>query len=380
MTVRSLFFGVALFLFQLSAEAKIYGPKRYDSIGLLTYVSADFYTTTANFNLNSKETNLVSSNSYTLLDIPIGIRYGITPTWSFEAEMKASYAQSKSSDLLTGGDRTNSEIHEARFSTDLLIETNGFDLIPEFEIIFPFKKVDPNTDTVMVGEGAQSMTGKLHLQTEFGQGDFFSYIGYQMRDSGRSNLVPWSVGIGWNNDGSLLGARVFGFQSISDDADKKSPFVRETLNNKVNGGSLHFYSVNPSVISAEALWFLKLARQWQLQFNVGLDMAGQSYSKGMFGGINVILDWGEKQRVLRQRPHREVQQPVGSGIAVEPGTVDFREETNEVKEQDYFTPPPPPRAKPLQKRRTKSHSPSDQQLKDQMDDVEMQIELKRKKK
>jgi hypothetical protein len=152
MTYRSYFLCVVLFLFQLSAEAKIYGPKRYDSIGLLTYFSAELYTTTANFNVNSKETGLTSSNSYTLLDIPLGIRYGITPTWSFEGEIKASYAQSKSSDLLTGGERTNSEIHEARFSSDMLIETNGFDLIPEVEIIFPFKKIDPNTDTVMIGE------------------------------------------------------------------------------------------------------------------------------------------------------------------------------------------------------------------------------------
>ena len=382
MTFRSIFPCVALFLFQLSAEAKIYGPKRYDSIGLLTYVSAEIYTTTANFNLNSKETNLTSGNSYSLLDMPLGIRYGITPTWSFEAEMKASYGQSKSADILTGGERTNSEFHEARFSTDMLIETNGFDLIPEIEILIPFNKIDPNTDTVLVGEGAQSITGRLHLQTEFGQGDFFSHIGYQMRDSGRSNLVPWSVGMGWNSNGSLLGARVFGFQSISDDSDKNSPFVREALNNKVNGGSLHFYSVNPSVISAEGLWFLKFARQWQIQFNIGLDLAGQSYSKGMFGGLNLILDWGEKERTLRQRPRHEVQQPEGPGIAVEPGTVDFREETNEVKEQEYFKPPPPPRAKPQQpRRRSRSrNSPSDQQIKDQMDDVEMQIELKRKKK
>ncbi len=385
MKYRSFFICIVLFLFQVAAEAKIYGPKRYDSVGLLTYVSTDFYSTNENFDSNSSVAGLNSGHSYLLIDIPFGIRYAIAPLWSFEAELKASYAQSKSSDVFTGGERTNSEINEARFSTDMLVETNGFDLIPEFEVIFPLKKNSASTDTVMINEGVQQMTGKLHLQTEFGQSDFFSYIGYQIRDSGRSDLVPWSVGMGWNRQGSLLGFRVFGFQSISDDTDKANPFTREALNNKVNGGSLKFYSVNPSVISTEALWFFKLQKQWQFQFNLGLDLAGQRYSKGLFGGLNLVLDWGEKQRSLRQRPRKEIQQPQGSGFAIEPETIDFKEDTNESSDQNYFKPPPAPRVRelrstPIRKKSRTRVSPSDQQIQEQMDDVEMQIELKRKKK
>lgn len=385
MSFRSAPLGIVLFLFQLSAEAKIYGPKRYDSIGLLTFVSTEFYTTNENFDSNSKATGLGSGNSYFLMDIPFGIRYGITPTWSFEAELKASYAQSKSNDFFTGGERTNSEIHEARFSTDTIIETKGFDLIPEFEIVFPFDDIAANTDSVMIGEGVQTMTGKLNLQTEFGQNDFFSYLGYQIRESGRSHLVPWSIGIGRNNEGSLLGARIFGFQSMTDDKDKKSTFSRQAVNNRVNGNSLKFYSVNPSVVSLEGFWFFKLQQQWQMQINIGMDLAGQSYSKGMFGGINLIIDWGHKQRILRQRPKKEIQQPRGSGISVESETIDFKEDTNENMDQQYFSPPPAPRIKQAEprprNRKPKTRvAPSDKQIQDQMDDVEMQIELKRKKK
>lgn len=386
MTSKLCIVAATLFLFQVSANAKIYGPKRYDAIGLLTYASADLYYTTENFDANSKATGLNSDNNFMVLDMPFGLRYNVQPTWAIEAELKATYAKSKSSLLYTGGERTNSEIHEARFATDLLIETNAFDLIPEFELVVPFKKIDPGTDTVMIGEGVQTITGKLHLQTEFGQGDFFSYIGYQKRDQGRSDLVPWSIGMGWNNAGSLLGGRFFGFQSISDDKDKNFRLIREALNNKVNGGSLRYYSVNPSSMSAEILWFLKLQRQLQVQFHFGLDLAGQSYSKGMFGGLNFVFDWGEKQRSLRQRPKREVQQPRGNGIAVESETIDFREDTNESTDQKFFEEPPAPRIQPApspQRQRrirgTRPAGPSDRQLKDQMDDVEMQIELKRKK-
>ena len=186
--------------------------------------------------------------------------------------------------------------------------------------------------------------------------------------------------MGWNNDGSLLGARLFGFQSISDDTDKDFPYIRQLLNSKVNGGSFKFYGVNPSVISVEGLWFLKLQRQWQIQFNAGMDLGGQSYSKGLFGGLTLILDWGEKQRSLRQRPRREVIQPRGSGVAIEPETIDFKEDTNDNNDQNYFTPPPPPRAMPQKVKPRTRVAPSDRQIRDQMDDVEMQIELKRKKK
>lgn len=376
---------LSLFLFQVAANAKIYGPKRYDAIGLITYASADLYYTTENFDANSKVSGLLSDNNYMVLDIPFGLRYNVQPTWAIEAELKATYAKSKSSDPFNGGERTNSEIHEARFATDLLIETNAFDLIPEFELVIPFTKISSTTDSVMLGDGVQTMTGKLHVQTEFGQGDFFSYLGYQKRDQGRSDLLPWSIGMGWNSGGSLLGARLFGFQSISDDKDKNFRFSREYVNNKVNGGSLKYYSVNPSVMSVEGLWFFKLQRQLQVQLHFGLDLAGQSYSKGMFGGLNFVFDWGEKQRSLRHRPKREVQQPRGNGIAVETETIDFREDTNESTDQKYFAEPPPPRVQPVpqprqRNRGTRPAGPSDRQLKDQMDDVEMQIELKRKKK
>ncbi len=383
MKLQHFVFTAAIVLFQVSAQAKIYGPKRYDSIGLLTYVSSDLYLTTENFDSNSKVAGLAASGSYTLLDIPMGLRYNVQPTWAIEAELKASYAQSESSQLLTGAERTNSEIHEARLSTDVLFETNGFDFIPEFELTIPFSKITTNTDAVMLGEGVQTMTGKIHLQTEFGQSDFFSYIGYQKRDGGRSDLLPWSIGMGWNSGRTLLGARLFGFQSISDDKDKNFRCTREALNNKVNGGSLKFYSINPSAVSAEALWFYKIQRQWQIQFHFGFDLAGQSYSKGMFGGLSFILDWGEKQRNLRQRPKREVQQPRGNGIAVESETIDFREDTNENTDQKFFAEPPAPRVNPPPVQRPvrkKRAAPSDKQIQDQMDDVEMQIELKRKKK
>ncbi len=375
---------LSLFLFQVAANAKIYGPKRYDAIGLITYASADLYYTTENFDANSKAAGLLSSNEYMVLDIPFGLRYNVQPTWAIEAGLKATYAKSKSSDPFNGGERTNSEIHEARFATDMLIETNAFDLIPEFELVIPFTKISSTTDSVMLGDGVQTMTGKLHVQTEFGQGDFFSYIGYSKRDQGRSDLLPWSIGMGWNNGGSLLGARFFGFQSITDDKDKNFRYSREYVNNKVNGGSLKYYSVNPSVMSVEGLWFFKVQRQLQAQLHFGIDLAGQSYSKGMFGGLTFVFDWGEKQRSLRQRPKREVQQPRGNGIAVETETIDFREDTNESSDQKYFAEPPAPRVQPAPQQRqrnrgTRPAGPSDRQLKDQMDDVEMQIELKRKK-
>jgi hypothetical protein len=371
---------MSFLLFQLSVEAKIYGPKRYDSAGLETYISSEAYYTNSNFDSNSNESHLTGSNYYMLVDIPVGIRYPITPIWDFEAELTGSWAKSKSSDPTFGGERTNSQIHEMRLSTDTLMPMDGFDLIPELEAIFPFGTISGTTDSVMIGEQVTSFTGKLNLQTRFSQTDLFSYLGYQKRGSGRSDLLPWSVGLGWNAGVNMLGLRVFGFQSATQDSDKSNELTREATNYKVNGGSLKFYAVDPAVTSIEALWFLKFPRQWQLQFNAGLDLAGTNYSKGQFAGLTLIFDWGD--RGFRGHSSKKVVQPRGSGFAVDSDTVDFKEDTNEGNDQQYFAPPPPPRVRPAPAPRPKPKTnvgPTDQQLQDQMDDTEMQIELKRKK-
>lgn len=370
-----------LSLFQICAHAKIMGPKRYDSEGLLTYFSGEFYTTTENFDNNAKARTLGSGNSYTVVDMPFGARYNLLPNWAIDGELKATYAQSKSSTPLTGGERTNSEIHEARLSSDMLIETRGFDIIPELEVIIPFQKIDDTTDTVLVGERAQQIIGRLHIQTEFGNSDFFGFLGYNMRDGGRSQLLPWSAGLGINWGPSFIGGRVFGFQSMTDDRETNSPFLRDQVIARVNGGSRRFYSINPSALSAEALWFLKFKNQWQVQANFGLDLAGENYSKGIFGGLAIVLDWGYKEREFRARPRGLMKQPKGSGLAVESDRIDFKEETTESNDQKYFEAPPLPVVKPAPraKPRQRIQSPSDDQIQNQLDDTEMQIELKRKK-
>ncbi|MFN9065751.1 MAG: hypothetical protein ACK5V3_00865, partial [Bdellovibrionales bacterium] len=97
-----------LVLLQVSVQAKIYGPKRYDYRGLVGYVSGDLYTANEGFNNNGEAVKLNSSGNYMLIDIPVGLRYVLNKNWGFESEIKASYAKSDSNTNLTGGERTNS--------------------------------------------------------------------------------------------------------------------------------------------------------------------------------------------------------------------------------------------------------------------------------
>lgn len=372
-----------LLLFQISSHAKIYGPKRYDYKGLAGFVASDVYYAKENFDANAQAQNLPSSGSYLLADFPFGFRYIYGGNMGFETELKASFAQSESSDFVNGATRSNSALSELRVSGDYLFETSSFDLIPEVEIIVPFAKVDPNGDTVLVSEGVQSIITRLHLQTEFGATDLFSHIGYEQRDKGRSDLMPWSVGLGWQYGKSYFAGRLFGFQSISDDSQTNTAIVRETYLNKVNGGAAKFYSVNPNVISTEGIMSFRLNPKWEMQFRAGLDIAGENYSKGFFAGASFILDWGLQNRTLRRRPVKPTKSKPdvrGSGIAIDPGSVDFKEQMDDQQrdDQQYFAPPPPPRPKPQPKPRGPV-APSDQQIQQQLDDVEMKIELKKKK-
>ena len=373
----------SLFLFQIPSQAKIYGPKRYDSKGLVGFVSTEFYSASENFNENGEATSLPSNGSYLLVDVPFGLRYLVASQWALEGELKFSQAQSESSAAITGGNRANSQLHEMRLSTDYLVAMQSFDLIPEFEFIMPFSNISTNTDDVMVNEGVQSISAKLHLQSEFGATDFFGYLGYESRGEGRSNLLPWSVGLGQQSGSVFWGARLHGFQSISDDSDTAlaKKIVRQNLIAKVNGGAARFYGVNPSSIAAEGLFFWQVSKAWKIQSRVGLDLSGENYSKGIFAGLNLVMDWGplnptSQRRVIKKDPN-VIRRARGTGISVEPDSIDFQEDTLEQgDEQEYFAPPPAPKVRP---RNVIDQAPSENQIRNQMDDVEMKIELKKKK-
>ena len=172
----------SLLIFHFQSQAKIYGPKRYDYKGLVGFVSADVFSASENFDTGGEAVSLNSGGEYLLAEFPFGVRHLLGSAWAIEGEMKASYASSNSSTAFTGGERTNSQIHELRFSTDYIFPMQAFDLIPEFEFVMPFDTIGLDSDDVLVNEGAQTMSLKLHLQTEFGANDFFGFLGYSSRD------------------------------------------------------------------------------------------------------------------------------------------------------------------------------------------------------
>lgn len=373
----------SMFIFHIPSQAKIYGPKRYDSKGIVGFVSTELYSASENFNSNGEAITLPSEGNYLLVDVPFGLRYLVASKWAIEGELHFSQAQSESSALTTGGTRVNSQVHQIRLSTDYVVAMQNFDLIPEFEFVMPLSNISSTTDEVMLNEGAQSLIAKLHLQSEFGPTDLFGYIGYESRGEGRSNLLPWSIALGRQLGVFFLGGRLHGFQSISDDSDSAlaNTTVRESLISKVNGGAARFYGVNPSSVMAEGLLFWQVTKNWKLQSRFGLDLAGENYSKGIFAGLNVVMDWGalnptRQRRAIKKDPEM-IRRAKGSGISVEPDTIDFQEDTAEQgDEQDYFTPPPPPKVQP---KSVIDKAPSDSQIQNQMDNVEMKIELKKKK-
>lgn len=370
-----------LVLIQIPVHAKIYGPKRYDYKSLVAYASADFFSANEAFNNNGEATKLGSGGSYMLLDFPVGMRYILGGNWGFEGELKASFAKSDSTLAFVGGERTNSAIHELRAATDFYIPMENFDLIPEVELMLPFNDTDINSDDVLLNEGASSIVGKLHAQTEFGQNDVFGYIGYEMRGDGRSHLLPWSMALGRVSGSWFWGGRIFGFQSLTEDDDSDQRLARQAFIEKVNAGAAKFYGINPNSIAGEALIFWQMSRAWQFQFHGGLDFAGENYAKGFFTGITLVMDVGPMARSPRRKgPSKEepIRRARGSGIAVEPDSIDFSEDTQTFgDEQQYFAPPPAPKVKPAKKN---NNGPTEEQIQYQMNDAEMKIELKKKRK
>jgi hypothetical protein len=163
----------------------------------------------------------------------------------------------------------------------------------------------------------------------------------------------------------VLGGEIFGFQSVTDDKDAGQPneVVRDAMRARTSAGTARFYSIDPNVIDSNFYLKFDVSPKWNIWGAAGMTLSGSNYSNGFHFEAGMKYAFG------------------GTPSKPAPTTRDkkvekFKEDTNDGVDQKMFRPtptkPPPPPAK--------KKVNSTQQLQNQMDDVEMEIELKTAKK
>lgn len=334
-------------------------------------VQGSYLRSNQNYSSSGSVQDLTGSNYYQLIDVVSGARWGITDEMNLYAYGNFSTAESKDATAT----RTNSGFTKAILGGDILVNMEGFSIIPEVQVVVALTKVDQNSDTAINTEGVNELTAKLNMQSEMESLNLFGYVGFTYRDSGRSSLLPWSVSAEYSFQKLRGGVELFGFQSITSDRDKGDvgQGVRQTYVSIVNAGSSHFYVVDPSVIDLNLYGKFDVGKKMAMWVGAGHTLAGSNYSSGFHfeGGLRYTLGGAEKQSRSKSTVKTEPQTRTTKKVN------QFQEDTNDGVDQTMFkpTPTPVPKVQPKKKPETTA-----QPIQDKMDDVEMEIELKANKK
>lgn len=263
--------------------------------------------------------------SFELLNFNLLARYDMSRRSSWYSQLGIASATSYGLDAR----RTNSSLTDATFGYAYLIYSDAFEMITDFSVLAPFNKVSENTDTALNNEGVIQVTGLLRIQKEFSWLATYSYVGAQYRQS-RSALVPWAVGAENVSSSWLVGGKVFGYQSITDDADTSTKSQRLIVNDRVDGGSLKFYAVNPSWIDSEV--YLKFKSQGGLTFagGLGTTLTGTSYAAGMHATLGLMYTWDSEPSYYLKNSTSE------DGLGSERKVKKFKEEIDDGVDQKLF--------------------------------------------
>jgi len=360
----------------------------YQSFRKGTYdfqLETQFFRSDANY-ISSGDSfqRLSNGQSFELWDVYFKFRYDLSRRSAWYANVDVATANSTGFDAK----RSNSSLASSVLGYAYMIYSDDFDAITDFNMTIPYNQISANTDTVMNSEGVMEGTALLRLQKTYDMFAIYGYGGGTYRQS-RSALIPWGAGaeLRWNS--ITLGGKIFGYQTIMDDPDKDNKNQRLIVNDRVNGGSLKFYAVNPSLIDSEIYAKFKMGRSWTLTGGGGTTISGASTASGFHFGLNLAFSW-DSQPSYYLRP--------GSGseddLSSERKVPRFKEETNDGVDQKIFEkkaqpPPAKPRPRPSSGQLApaeeavavrKAPQPEPTPVINDADGGEVQLKLKRKKK
>lgn len=367
-------FKLFAFVFLVVLGVRAHGFEQYKEFKRDTWdfeLGTDYFTSDANYDSGGTRQTLASGSSYSLTNFSLGTRYVPSRQWSIFALGNIGMSVSKNS-IAT---RTNSSLNWALFGADFLMYSGAVDIVPEFAAVIPFEKVDRTADSSLNGEGVLEGRTRITVQTDLGSARGFGYVGMTFRDEERSFLMPWGVGVNFKARHFLLGAELFGSQSISDDKDKKNETPRNAYLNTVNAGSYAFYSINPSKIDTNFSVLWSLSPAWSLKGEAGLTLAGTNSAAGYHAGAFLRYTFDMTDGYVQEPAYEPISSPVPRGKSnlyydSEPDheVQTFKEDTNDGVDQKIFNLRP----------KVKNQKKSDQ-LQKQLDATEFDIELKSKK-
>ncbi len=299
------------------------GPFGYKEGRWIFKAKESYFSTHRNFDKQGLTKDLTTDQSLTLFTTTASITYDVSNKISLFSGLDAVYANSNGYDF----QRTRFSPTDFKAGSDFLLWSSFVDLIPEFVVTVPILTVDPNTDDAILSEGVLEFRGGSYLSKRFSFLSTYLYLGYAMRNDGRSSLMPYDFQIFKSFKFVQLSAGIWGYESLQDDAKTDIPADRNIVLARVNASSQRFYSVNPSLTEVGGSIGFTLGSEMftRLGYSHTLTGVNTAYGDTFWLSLSYILGGATKSRFYESKRNQEM------------GSADFTPET--YQEEKVFDEP-----------------------------------------
>ncbi len=333
-----LYFLFISILTSVAAHAVTYNPYQVFKKGRFDInIQTQFFKTEANFSSGGQKQNLPGSNYLQNLEVTPTLRWELIEDLGLIAGF--NIASSESSDALAT--RKNSTFNRVDLGADFVYWNSDFH--ESFVRLIYSKTLEPidfTTDSVFNSDGVNEIKPEVVFRFDFDGIYPFFQGGLNFRSDGLSNLFTYGVGAEARFVELGLGAAIYGRTSISDDSKTNTPGDRNIVNNRVNAGSLKYFSVNPNSTDLELNANFAFNQNMLLKIFGGYTLIGSNSAVGYTIGadLNINFNLGG---ISTSRSTRSSAPAYREKISRDTTPQDFKEDTNDGVNQQYFKPVKP---------------------------------------
>lgn len=284
------------------------GPLGYQEGRTVLKVKTSYFSTQANYTDSGFQQSFLGDSYLRTFTTTFSATHDFSDSFSAYALLDTVYAQSQDRSF----QRTRFIPTDLKLGTDFKLVDEDWGLVPEVQVNIPLTTVAEGTDEIVVSDGVFEARAGAYLSSHF---DFLSgylYGGYAHRSGGLSGLLPYELQLvkGLGNTQVSLG--VWGFESLTDDQFTNQRSRREAITNRVNGGSLRFYSINPSVTEVGGSFGLPIGEALFLRLGAQTTLRGKNTAQGSTFWVSLSTNFSsstaaENRKRVREERRRQEQ-------------------------------------------------------------------------
>lgn len=302
--------------------------------------SVNFFKTQANFNASGEQDVLKDDATFQNTDIELQARYVIWQDFGVYGGL--NIGNSESNDI--NANRKNSSISYFNLGSDYqFYQSSWLSLFADAAYHHAIEKVAADTDSVMNSDGGSDFHVRMGSVMTLDYFQIFGGGGFKYRLSGLSSLLTYTLGMQSQFDQFVFGGAINGYASVMDDADTDNISEREAISLRVNAGSKKFNAINPNLLDTDFYFQYLFDRDISFKFNGGYTMIGSNSAVGYHVGLTLNWGFGGLDYINYSKPpegHRNQSVPKQVKPKVSPST-QFKEDTQDGVNQDYFKPVAP---------------------------------------